>query len=551
MNYVMQQVLQSKTYIQIRRSKSVAFLLFGFSVVMFFFPTVSFADSSFTFDTYNNGDLNGQDTWSGGTVLDVVSSGCVGSTGKCIFSDSSGSTNVDYTFSQSLNAEDSVIQVSGYLKLEAPSSGNSGTVGITVRDTVNSTVCAISLYKNPTTNSFLFQINSSDSNDIATSTFSPTSLQWHYVAMQIDFDNGTCLGTSDLGVIGIVDLSDPTYSNVTKLRLNEGGSQTREKWIDNVIVTTLTQTATTTSLSCITCTRLILTDPDVGEVLPSNTDGYFYYLEYYINDDDYCSIWCETFIEVAIQHATGTEKYFYNLAVNQAGLNNLTHLFTQISDQGTYVAEIRLYNEWIFGSFRVDKIWEFRKFYVGAETPQAAIDAMASTSRQNNWNNVDIIEDGAEDIGSQESGGVIALGLRDIVSEFAHLPPWGYVVIFNEIIQNGTSTALGTLSISFATASPAFGKTVDLNLTSGFADAIGIIRSEGVTGEFGDSFDTFLHWWELLWYTVFAIWLISTILGFNLLSTVTSNKQQLDQQTRKKMTLDMRKKTHTINMKNN
>jgi len=90
-----------------------------------------------------------------------------------------------------------------------------------------------------------------------------------------------------------------------------------------------------------------------------------------------------------------------------------------------------------------------------------------------------------------------------------------------------------------------------LPITSGFTNAITIINANGVTGEYGNQFETFLHYWELLWYIIFAIWVGKEVLGvwsgtdlddthsLDLSNSKVSSGRRVDNQ---RGTLDLRRK---------
>jgi len=104
--------------------------------------------------------------------------------------------------------------------------------------------------------------------------------------------------------------------------------------------------------------------------------------------------------------------------------------------------------------------------------------------------------------------------------------------------------------MSFPTSSVAHGKTLDLNLTDGFSGTIDQINANGVTTSHGNQFETFLYYWNLLWYIMFAIWIAREVMGsfsnvdlsdrntLDLSNSKVSGGRRVDNQ---KGTLDLRK----------
>jgi hypothetical protein len=264
-------------------------------------------------------------------------------------------------------------------------------------------------------------------------------------------------------------------------------------------------------------TEVISSDPSIGQVLATTT-GYSVEVNYYITEDDFCdSIFCDTYIDVFVKEPlnNNVSHFIKKLDSNlySWGFDTIYHFFDSISATGTYALGVRIYNDYPLG-IESDKLYTVWKFHVGSENTDQEIQAWASSSREMLWETQDYIEAGSEDIGTSDEPGIIASLFRDTVYDFLRLPPWGYVTVFLSTFQNGTSTELGTLTMSFPTSSPMHGTELDLDIDEGFATAIQTIRDDGVTGEYGDSFDTFLYWWELFWLMLFVIWLIKEVLGF-------------------------------------
>jgi len=198
--------------------------------------------------------------------------------------------------------------------------------------------------------------------------------------------------------------------------------------------------------------------------------------------------------------------------------------------------QIRITNSYLFGLTKSEVLWEVRKFNVGSATTFSQAQAYASSSREDNWNTVLNLEEGSDDIGTQDSPGVIAQIFRDTVTEFMLLPPWGYIVLFNQKMASGTaSTTYSDIAISFPDSSPVAGLTGTLPLKSAVEDAIQTVRDNGYTSEYGDSWDTIQYYWVLFWYVVFLFWFLREIAGIGGFSF--GSRSNISEEQKQSMTL--------------
>jgi len=264
---------------------------------------------------------------------------------------------------------------------------------------------------------------------------------------------------------------------------------------------------------CDTCTRIISHDPYTDEVLASTTSGYMVSADVYVNADDlglgndgYIQFWLSpplsdevhksSPIPIESLDTTETYLYYYNSSY--------------ISATGTYTMSIHVVDEGFYWDNDIRNT--YFSFALGTENTATETQAYYETSRANDFETENYIE------GIIEEPGKLALLIDDVFADFIHLPPFGYVVIFIETMQNGTTTAFDNLEMGFATSSPLHGTTINLDLAGGFETAIQNIRDDGVNSEHGDSFDTFMYYWELMFYMGFAVWLIKELLGLSVLS---------------------------------
>jgi len=346
-----------------------------------------------------------------------------------------------------------------------------------------------------------------------------------------------------------------TSVNASHVRLDESSNRYN---IDDLSVYSGDSNDTQGQTSaCPTCTRIISTDPSMGEYIATTTTGYMVNATYFVangaqtssSENDFCSGLsflriCTTKIQINVKRADSTQVYIYAEEVPDDGEQYIQHFFEEINSAGTYWLEIRIYNEFVGNDLLPSEeiLYYISKFYVGTPTSQSALEAFWGTTDINARN--ELIEEGSIDPGDLTSPGLIPRLFSKTFDDFLHLPPWGYAVVFNDTMQNGTSTALGTLTMSFPTSSVAYGKTLDLSLTDGFSTAIDDININGVTSEYGNQFATFLHYWNLLWYIMFALWIAKEVMG-GFTNVDFSRKPDLDSsgQPANSNTIDMGRKT--------
>lgn len=307
-------------------------------------------------------------------------------------------------------------------------------------------------------------------------------------------------------------------------------------------------------------TCIASTDPYQDEQMATGTASYVVSADYYVNSDDFCggfsSIYCTTYISMSLTPPLSTQKYEYVQEVGASDtLENITYPYN-LPDSGTYTVTFTVYNryitEWLFGSSYDPKYIYILTFYVGTPNTAAEKEAYQNELRADNYNIVSNLQDGSDDIGTTDTPGVLALALNDTVNTFLHLPPWGYVTVFNQSLQNGTTTGLSdNFTLSFATSSPLHGMTLALPMRAAVDDSISFISAVPASTDQGNMWETFLYWWEKMWYMIFIIWLISELLGLSF-----TGYQAKKQSGSVKMSggqfstaRDQRNSTHTLNLK--
>jgi len=267
--------------------------------------------------------------------------------------------------------------------------------------------------------------------------------------------------------------------------------------------------SSTTLTECTTCTRITSHDPEVGETVATSTNTIN--IGYYISEDDYCSsLLCQSYIKIGVLEPLSSTKMVYVGEVMRQGNNTFSHTFTDMGyATGTVTTEIEIFNDYTILPTNT-KLLEVYKWYKVTANTEAETQAYASTTRSNDWETQISIDEGSLDVGSTDNPNIISRVFVDTVNDFLRLPPWGYIYVFNDTMQNPTATdiATTTLTHTFPAGMPAEGLSITLDVASGVSSTIAMIRQQTVSTIDGDPFDKFLEYWETIWYIIFALWVI-------------------------------------------
>lgn len=121
-------------------------------------------------------------------------------------------------------------------------------------------------------------------------------------------------------------------------------------------------------------------------------------------------------------------------------------------------------------------------------------------------------------------------GFGDLVQEsFERIKmakPQGYIFLLYDIISATTSTTTPlSLTLTGATDTPLYGHTITLNASSASAFAITTLNQNGM-------WDKFMSLWNLVWYTLLALFILREVLGgFNIERETVEEKPQNYQKT--------------------
>lgn len=261
---------------------------------------------------------------------------------------------------------------------------------------------------------------------------------------------------------------------------------------------------------CSTCTRIISTDPGQETVATSTSRDYF--VDYYVSPDDF--IEGDTLIEVSYQHALGSQimpsgysiyTETFRSSVFNSGLNTAIFNFARTYIPGTYNVYIKIYTEvtppwWKFWAtdVRTDLVSYNTYFHAATFTTAEEIEENNERITTSYY---------FTNFGDPNSTASYLQGWTD---RLLHGAPLGYATRIYEIFSATTSTT-SNLSIThnFPSTSPAFGKTITLDLSGASEFAIDYIGTE--------RYADFMYFWRFIWYTLLALWLLKEIFGtFNI-----------------------------------
>jgi len=552
-------------------SLSTTFPLIVFGVFLFL-PLHAHAEWSWNLypTDFSSGEVNGQNgLWtqngsiSSNESLQVMTDPDLNN-GDEIFSNSVASNNVLYARNNQTNlqgygevvfnfkvaAETNKVQKVSYTWMVQNNPNATSSI------TTNS-ICAVT-WETRTDNSGRITISGATNSFFSLGTYATNTTQTFHV--KINTTNRTCTAFSDVFTTSAVSwetsTSAPVIAGNLLINNSSNSSPVYKTALISMVVGDFQLTSTSsTSYECTDCTRIISWTPDTGETIPTTTIGVGALASVYINDDDLCeSILCTTKVSLAIRKADSSSRYVWTKDITTAGQHDLSHWFDEVNSAGTYYFEIAIFND--YPLFDLNKKFQVSAFYNGRPSTASELQTYASSTTGSLGDTVTFIEDYSDDPGSDDSPGVIAKVLIDIFNEFLHLPPWGYVTVFNETLQNGSTTAISDIAISFPTSSPAYGLSLTLPLESSIDDAITYINANGFNSTYGNTMDTIYALWNTIWYIAFIFWTVANVVGTFNVSLVGPRGQSQASFNRgrsalERKTIDMRsgRNSGTINMK--
>lgn len=340
-----------------------------------------------------------------------------------------------------------------------------------------------------------------------------TTGEWHTAWFTYDFDNNLCTGGIDNYSTTTIVSSD-TYVNPQYISI---GYVNPDFYFDD-----LTIAVSNLSEGNSTLTRFISTDPTYGETIATST-SLDYYVTYYVNSDDYVSD--NTYIELQYQHALYLPFYTgngYSLAqesftsnVLSSGESTSIFNFGYVYATGTYNVTSRIYTIvdppwWQFWADPQEETLATYStlFFANEMTSETEYNTYYDNSATNwvlshTWDNpcIDFLDFPCWVGGFQE--------------KLLHGVPIGYAIRLYEIFSS-TSTGSSTLTLSllYPSGSPGYGHNLTLDVAGGITDAISTYDTEIATFE-DTPWNTFMRYWEYLWYIALSFWIINQIFGLS------------------------------------
>lgn len=470
---------------------------------------VSAADWTETFNSYSNGDLNGQGGWvqTGSNLIQVVDGYLYNNKATTKIATSTYPTVTDsgvYTW----RLDD--------IRFGGPNTG--------------SPTMSFRVMSNADTTNFYCRVNTSHAydgqyglslevdGDTETSLFVPAfaTTTPYDIYFTVNFNDSTCKAQLLQGTYSTTTANVPFLSGVTGPvnhigLVIDGVSSSAYVYLNGIYLSNYVEGSTTT---CSDCTRIISTDPSTGESVPYST-SWDYYVDYYVSSDDYLD--GSTKIKLNYQHALYYPHLIngYSIAHEQFTSSVLDSLdntaifnFAYAYATGTYNVNIEIYRTidppwWNFWSDPTNETLATynTSFYV--DTPTSLTEYQ--TAQQNAENNMVFINpaDFPCDIND------IKCMILDFSSTTLHGVPFGYATRIYEILQATTSSSTDIgLAFTFPSTSPASGKSISLSAT----DAIDEAQSKIGT----DFMNKLMSLWNLLWYTLLILWIIKQVFKFRM-----------------------------------
>jgi len=284
-------------------------------------------------------------------------------------------------------------------------------------------------------------------------------------------------------------------------------------------------TSSTYSNQCLSCTRIVeIISPYPEEVYLIRPD---ISVEYYVNSSDvidennvyiefvYDSVKSLVYAQTENTNYSGgldsqisffDESYYFNGSMS-----------SDLSATGTYSAYFHIYE-------RIDPPWwkfwddsftkktlakQSYRFFMFEETDALEVAALYEAEQQR------VLQESSVCIDEFLSYACVREQVNNAVDSIMYAPPLGYVTYLVKDILFATTTATSTfnLVISFSSTSPAYGKTIDLDISSALSGSIAQLDSMPLAGQTGSLFDNIMAYW---------IWFLRIALGFYILKRVFS-----------------------------
>jgi len=260
--------------------------------------------------------------------------------------------------------------------------------------------------------------------------------------------------------------------------------------------------------TCTTCSRILGTDPTYGENLGLAPQSADFEVSYYLTDYDYDDEG-EVYITYDWYHALSP----YNDEYPSGSYTSLPLSPTTNSIVSGYIGETLTYN----GTYNVDirmyrritqPFWAFWR-----DDYDIQIDSLKTYFSLSTTTTETEIEDASRAATYTDSA--LMQQMDSMLNRLLHTPPIGYATIIVEMLNATSSASTTALSIThtFPTGQPGEGNVITLDIASGITEAISVINNTPVDTIDGSAFDTFMNYWNTLWYGALAFWIVAKVFG--------------------------------------
>lgn len=289
---------------------------------------------------------------------------------------------------------------------------------------------------------------------------------------------------------------------------NNTGNVTMGAYTLNTDVPNFGQNSSTT---CDTCTRIITYDPEPGSNVSTSTIKTFNNVLYIAYEDK--PVFASTFVEIVYVKALANERKVFTYDIENFGEEiTLQSILTDyITEPGTYSTSLRIYSKLPFFPEN-DILYEAWTWYSDTYTATTSVENWLSTLTAEQ--EAQLYGDGtgiATPVLERFIQNEIIGPVKATVYALLLYPPWGYITHFVDVMSNPATTTLPAITISFTQTG--MNQTLELNPQTGLQTSLSYIDSFEIPGMEAGVVDTFLTYWNALWYIVFALWAVRSIAG--------------------------------------
>jgi len=495
---------------------SLAKYAIGLLPLLFVMPNIAGA-VGFTFDDYNNGELHGQDGWlqdSGDTDRFTVSSSYVSSGKSVSIEGGSCSGNVCYASTSSSFTGD-VFYVSAQFYADDLRDGEF-IIGISENETQRPCFFGFS---EVTTDKLVVMIDGLTTKSLG----QPATSTWTSIGMKVDNTDDTCtLFYGDQSTTTSFNSGEAPISqfNTIEIRTIDNLSFNDTVFsIDNINVSNASSSQFNNCDSCTRIVDIISPEPEIVYFVTPDVS-----VEYYVNSADvidtdnvfiefvYNSVKSIAFAQTELTNYSGGREAQINIFDTSYFFNDI---IDDLTATGTHNAYFHIYE-------RIDSPWwkfwnssftkktlakQSYRFFMFDQTSAYEVAALYENEQQITNEQASIC------ISDYLSYQCLREELDTAVNAFMYAPPIGYVTYLVRDILMATTTSTSSIGfvVSFPTTSPAYGKTLNLDISGALSNSIAELDNTVLPGQTGSVLVNLMEYWT---------WFLRIALGFYILKRV-------------------------------